>query len=254
MAVTVGAVALAASGVEASAPGKKRKWGMAIDLDRCTACQACVVACRVENNVPVAGPSEIPADRGIFWMDMLAIQEGEHPEVRTQYIPTPCNHCDNAPCVKVCPVGATFQNEEGIVAQIWGRCIGCRYCTTACPYSRRYFNWTTPTFAESMKAQLNPDVATRPRGVVEKCTLCHQRIRGVKDKARNEGREIEDADVVHLTACSQACPAEAITFGDMADNDSTVSELARSPRAFRLLEELGTHPKVVYLREAKWKE
>lgn len=249
-----GALAACASSEEAGSGKKKRKWGMTIDLDRCTACQACVVACRSENNVPVSGSEAAPADRGIFWMDMLAIHEGKHPEVRTQFLPTPCNHCDNAPCVKVCPVGATTINEEGIVAQIWGRCIGCRYCTTACPYSRRYFNWTAPTWPESYKNQLNPDVATRPVGVVEKCTLCHHRIRDAKTAARVEGRDLEDAEVTRLTACAQSCPAEAITFGDMGDPESTVSELARSPRAFRLLEELGTHPKVVYLREAKWKE
>ncbi len=254
IAAAVGAGALAAGASEPAATAKKRRWGMTIDLDRCTACQACVVACRSENNVPVNGPDAAPGDRGIYWMDMLALSEGSHPEVRTQFIPTPCNHCENPACVKVCPVGATTVNEDGLVSQIWGRCIGCRYCTTACPYSRRYFNWTAPTFPESYKNMLNPDVATRPAGVVEKCTFCHHRIRDVKTTARLEGREIVDTELVRLTACAQACPAEAITFGDMADPESRVSELVRSPRAFRLLEELGTQPKVVYLREAKWKE
>lgn len=255
VAAAVGATVLGAGDALSSEPSrKKRKWGMTIDLDRCTACQACVVACKSENNVPVAGPDQLPLDRGIYWMDMLAFHEGSHPDVRTQFIPTPCNHCENPPCVKVCPVGATFQSEEGIVGQIWARCIGCRYCTTACPYSRRYFNWSTPSWPEESKNHLNPDVATRPKGVVEKCTLCHQRIRAIGERAKVEGREVEDAEVRKLTACAQACPAEAIMFGDMNDPDSTVSELGRSPRAFRLLEELGTHPKVVYLREAKWKE
>lgn len=233
---------------------KKVKWGMAIDLDKCTACQGCVVACRAENNVPVGGAENCPNDRGIFWMDMLTVEEGAYPDLRSQYIPTPCNHCESPACVKVCPVGATYVNEEGLVAQIWGRCIGCRYCTTACPYGRRYFNWNEPKWEESLKNQLNPDVATRPKGVVEKCTFCHQRIREARETARVEGRELTDADVVRLPACAQSCPANAITFGDLGDPESTVSELARSPRAFRLLEELGTHPKVVYLREAKWKE
>ncbi|HTL52101.1 MAG TPA: 4Fe-4S dicluster domain-containing protein [Planctomycetota bacterium] len=232
----------------------KRSWGMAIDLDRCTACQGCAVACRAENNVPVAGPIQTENDRAIFWMDMLKVEEGQYPELKTQYIPTPCNHCEDAPCTKVCPVGATFINEEGIVAQIWGRCIGCRYCTTACPYTRRYFNWEMPMWPEELKSQLNPDVATRPSGVVEKCTFCHHRIRHAKETVRAEGRALTDADVRHLPACAAACPAEAITFGDLNDPDSEVSALARSPRAFRLQEELGTKPKVIYLREVKWQE
>ncbi|MBI2191666.1 MAG: 4Fe-4S dicluster domain-containing protein [Planctomycetes bacterium] len=227
---------------------------MVIDLDKCTGCQACVVACRAENNVPVAGPAQTQNDRGIFWMDMLEVSEGSYPDLQRQLTPIPCNHCENAPCVKVCPVGATFINEEGIVAQVWARCIGCRYCTTACPYSRRYFNWQAPSWPETMKNQLNPDVATRPKGVVEKCTFCHHRIRRAREKARAEGRELADADVRTLPACAQACPAEAILFGDLGSPESEVSRLARSPRAMRLLEDLGTHPKVVYLREAKWKE
>lgn len=233
---------------------KKPKWGMVIDLDRCTGCQSCVVACRVENNVPVAGPGMSEQDRGIFWMDLFTTTEGEYPELRTQYVPVPCNHCENAPCVKVCPVGATYMSEEGIVAQIWGRCIGCRYCTTACPYSRRYFNWKAPEWTESQKQYLNPDVATRPVGVVEKCTLCHHRIRALRTKLRLEGREPADEDVRKLPACAQSCPADAITFGDLNDSESQVSLLSKSPRAFKLLEELGTHPKLTYLREAKWKE
>jgi molybdopterin-containing oxidoreductase family iron-sulfur binding subunit len=156
--------------------------------------------------------------------------------------------------VKVCPVGATYINEEGIVAQIWARCIGCRYCTTACPYGRRYFNWGEPSWPEEAKSQLNPDVALRPKGVVEKCTFCHHRIRAARERVRAEGRGLTDEDVRKLPACAQSCPADAIVFGDLNDPGSEVSTLAKSPRAFRLLEELGTHPKVFYLREAKWKE
>ncbi len=247
---------LAGTGEEAPKTGPRRrvKWGMVIDLDKCTGCQGCVVACRTENNVPSAGPDQSGMDRGIFWMDMLAVPEGEYPDLRTQFLPTPCNHCANAPCVKVCPVGATFINEEGIVAQIWARCIGCRYCTTACPYTRRYFNWRQPDWPESLRNQLNPDVATRPKGVVEKCTFCHHRIRAAREKARLEGRELADADVRRLPACAQSCPADAITFGDLADSESEVSRLVKSPRVFRLQEELGTEPKVYYLREAKWRE
>lgn len=235
-------------------PARKSRWGMVIDLDKCTGCQGCAVACRAENNVPVAGPEESEIDRGIFWMSMLSVQEGEYPNLQTQLIPTPCNHCDNAPCVKVCPVGATFINEEGIVAQIWARCIGCRYCTTACPYTRRYFNWYEAKWPEEYKNQLNPDVATRPKGVVEKCTFCHQRIRKLREKVRAEGREMADEDVRLLPACAETCSARAITFGDLNDPNSEVSRLSKSPRVFRLQEELGTQPKVFYLRSAKWKE
>jgi molybdopterin-containing oxidoreductase family iron-sulfur binding subunit len=156
-------------------------------------------------------------------------------------------HCDDPPCVKVCPVNATYKNEEGLVAQIWDRCIGCRYCQVACPYSRRYFNWKHEDLPESYLNYMNPDVARRPEGVVEKCTFCQHRIRKVKEQVRREEREIEDGDVRKLTACAQSCPAEAIVFGDLNDPESTVSHHARSPRASRLLEELGTEPKVYYL-------
>ncbi len=246
--------ALATAAEGASAPPKKRRWGMSIDLDRCTACGGCVTACRVENNVPIAGSHEAELGRSIFWMDMLKVEEGQYPDNKQQLIPAPCNHCENAPCTKVCPVGATFISEDGIVGQIWARCIGCRYCTTACPYTRRYFNWYAPSWPDSLKELLNPDVATRPRGVVEKCTFCHQRIRKIKEDVRAEGRELADADVQRLPACASSCPVDAIAFGDLNDPESLVSQLGRSPRAFRLQEELGTRPKVIYLREAKWKE
>lgn len=236
------------------AAGYRPKWGMAIDLDKCTACQGCVVACRMENNVPTVGPEQTEKDRGIFWMDLLRVDEGKHPDLKTQFIPIPCNHCENAPCVKVCPVGATHITKEGIVAQIWARCIGCRFCTTACPYTRRYFNWQAPSWPEASRNTLNPYVATRPKGVVEKCTFCRQRIRQARETARAEGRALTDRDVQKLPACAQACPADAIRFGDLNDPDSEVSRLGRSPRAHRLQEELGTRPKVIYLRETKWRE
>ena len=170
-------------------------------------------------------------------------------EARTpmELLPTPCLHCENPPCVKVCPVNATYQNDEGLVATIYDRCIGCRYCEMACPYSRRYFNWSEPEWPESFKSFLNPDVATRPEGVIEKCTMCSHRIRDVKETARLEERELVDAELQKLPACAQSCPADAITFGDLADSTSLVSRLARNPRVFRLLEHLGTRPKVFYL-------
>jgi molybdopterin-containing oxidoreductase family iron-sulfur binding subunit len=169
---------------------------------------------------------------------------GEHAD---ETVPIPCMQCDDPPCVKVCPVGATYLTDEGITAQIYERCIGCRYCEVACPYSVRQFNWSTPEWPESFKSFLNPDVATRPRGVVEKCTFCHHRVQRAKEESRMANVPLADESLVHLTACSQACPAGAIVFGDLNDDESRVSMQHRSPRAFRLLEHLGTKPKVAYL-------
>ena len=254
MAVPLAASAAATDQAQAPENATPHKWGMAIDLDRCTGCGGCTVACRTENNVPTADPAHGDDNRGIYWMDMLISTKGSYPHLETEMMPIPCMHCEDAPCVKVCPVGATFINEEGIVAQIWDRCIGCRYCQSACPYSRRYFNWETPEFPESLRSTLNPDVATRPRGVVEKCTFCHHRVRKTKEHAKAEAKTLTDADFQYLPACAQACPAKAITFGDLNDPESEVSRLHENPRATRLLEELGTKPKVVYLRETKWRE
>ncbi|HTL51619.1 MAG TPA: 4Fe-4S dicluster domain-containing protein [Planctomycetota bacterium] len=225
----------------------KHNFGMAIDLDLCTACGACVVACRTENNVACAGPDEANKGTEIYWMDVLPRKTVDPLEATLDLIPTPCLQCENAPCVKVCPVGATYISDEGIVAQIWDRCIGCRYCETACPYTRRYFNWTEPNFPESYRNALNPDVATRPRGVIEKCTFCVHRIRKVEEQGVLNDKPPTDADFEYMPACAQACPAKAIVFGDLNDPDSHVSRLNRSPRVFRLLEYLGTKPKVFYL-------
>lgn len=222
---------------------------MVIDLDRCAACQACTVACRAENNVPFAGPEETAKGRAIFWNEVIPIVEGKYPHIKARFIPRPCMHCERAPCVKVCPVGATYRNKEGIVAQIYARCIGCRLCMSACPYTARSFNWFKPKWPKELRRHLNPDVSVRPKGVVEKCLFCVQRLRRLKKKARAEGRKMGDGELVRLPACAQTCPTGARYFGDFDDPESTVSKLARSPRAFRLLEELGTHPKVVYLRE-----
>jgi molybdopterin-containing oxidoreductase family iron-sulfur binding subunit len=164
-------------------------------------------------------------------------------------LPFPCQHCQDAPCVKVCPVGATYKDSEGIVVQVWDRCIGCRYCMVACPYERRFFTWEhEKQWDGSLVQLLNPDVATRPAGVVEKCTFCSHRIAGAREDARLAGTKPTDETFKHLTACAQACPSKAITFGDLNDEDSSVATQARSPRAFRLLEHLGTDPNVVYLR------
>ena len=224
------------------------RWGMVIDLDKCTGCQSCTAACRAENNVPFGGPTETEMGRAIFWHEVLDQEmEGHYPFLKTQFIPRPCMHCEHPPCVKVCPVGATFKTEDGLVLINYDRCIGCRFCATACPYAIRYFNWYTPQFPEPLDQGLNPDVPVRPQGVVEKCTFCVHRLRAAEAQAEKEGRELSDAEVVLLTACNQACPASARYFGDLDNPESNVARLAHSQRAYALFEELGTDPSVYYL-------
>ncbi len=232
---------------ERAKPGPR--WGMVVDLDRCTACQACGTACQVENNVPPPTPEVAALGRAIRWMDLVPYQEGEYPHVKLRLVPRPCMQCDNPPCIKVCPVGATTKGQDGIVAQVYARCIGCRYCTTACPYTVRYFNWYPPSWPGELAQALNPDVSVRPKGVVEKCTFCHHRLQKARDRARAERREVAPGE--YTPACAETCPTQAITFGDLDDPHSEVARLARSPRVFRLLEDLGTEPKVYYLREGE---
>ncbi|MBI4338444.1 MAG: 4Fe-4S dicluster domain-containing protein [Chloroflexi bacterium] len=225
------------------------RWGMVIDLDKCTACQACSVACKTENNVPFGTQEQWAQERAPAWQRVLGVVESVNGKMQAHFYPRPCMHCENPPCVLVCPVQATYKDEEGIVQQDYQRCIGCRYCMAACPYGVRVFNWKRPSVEETHANYLNPAPLTRPRpvGVVEKCTFCVQRIQRAKAKAVAEERSLRDGDIV--TACQQTCPASAIYFGDLEDSNSQVSQLARSRRAFRLLEELGTRPQVYYLSE-----
>jgi len=220
-------------------------WGMVIDLDRCTGCQACVMACKAENNVPAVGAKEANRGRTISWMQVLVEESGDHEE-RTRFLPRPCLQCDDPPCTRVCPVYATYRNPEGIVAQIYARCIGCRFCMAGCPFNAKYFNWRS--YQQEAPGQ-NPDVSVRPKGVVEKCTFCHHRLQKARDRVRAERRELAPGD--YVTACAEACPTRAITFGDLSDAGSDVAKLAKSPRAFRVGEELGTKPKVIYLSETE---
>jgi len=223
------------------------RWGMVIDLDRCNGCQACEVACRSENNIAVGGSQAAKDNRTISWMRVVAEEEGEWPNVRTRFVPHPCMNCERPPCTLVCPVGATAIDDEGIVSQIYARCIGCRYCANACPYTVKYFNWFAPDYPESTKPGLNPDVSTRPVGVVEKCTFCHHRLMRARDQAAVERRPLREED--YVPACGESCPTGAITFGDLDNPRHKVAQLAASPRASRRLEDLGTHPKVYYLDE-----
>ncbi len=225
-------------------------WGMVIDLDKCTGCQACSMACRMENSVPFAGPKQAAIGRARWWHEVLReeAEESHYPFPEIEFIPRPCLHCANPPCVQVCPVGATYQTEEGVVVVNYAICIGCRMCATACPYNVRRFNWYAPRYPAPLDRALNPDVPPRPKGVIEKCTFCIHRLEKARARAAGEGRELRDADLVNLPACNQACPASARYFGDLDDPESTVSWLARSQRAFRLLEGLGARPKVYYLR------
>ena len=226
-------------------------WSMVIDINRCTACQACVVACQVENNVAPSTAEQARRGRAISWMRLVPFGPEDHGVHRTRsLLPLPCMHCDNPPCVDVCPVGATTIDADGLNAQVYSRCIGCRYCTTACPYTVRRFNWARPDWPERMEQSLSPDVSVRPAGVVEKCTFCHHRLQRARDQASAEDRELVDGD--YLPACVETCPAGAMAFGDLHDPHSEVAQLAQSPRAFRLLEELGTEPKVIYLAKEEW--
>ena len=236
----------------------KYKFGMAINLDKCTGCGTCMVACASENNVTTR-TDESDKERFITWMQLYQINnEKTFPETEICYFPRPCMHCHNhTPCVSVCPPTATKMDyNTGIVGQIYSRCIGCRYCQAACPYHARYFNWWDgyalgKPFSKGMERALSPEVSPRMRGVIEKCSFCHHRLMRAKNQAYAEGRrEIEEQE--YITACSEACPSQAITFGDLNNPEHQVSRLIKSPYAFRLLERLGTEPKVYYLSSRNW--
>lgn len=223
------------------------QWAMAIDLDRCTGCEACVVACAAENNIPTAGEKEAARGRAKHWIRVDRYYEGEFPNIRVRYRPVLCQQCDDAPCEPVCPVYATYQNPEGLNVQVYGRCIGTRYCANNCPYTVRFFNWFAPEWEEPLELQLNPDVSIRPGGVVEKCTFCAHKIKRAKLDAAADDRELADGDV--QPACVKGCPAEAMVFGDMSDPDSRVSGLIGSGRSGQLLGDMGTKPRVFYLEK-----
>ena len=225
----------------------EHRWGMTVDLDRCTGCQACVVACQAENNVPVAGKPQVAYGRVQHWLRLERWEEGKPDRPENMFLPMFCQHCEVAPCEPVCPVYAAYHTQEGLNAQIYNRCVGTRYCGNNCPYHVRRFNWFYYTWPSPLDLQLNPEVTVRQLGVMEKCTMCVQRIIKGKNDARDRNEPVRDGDIE--TACQQTCPTQAITFGDLKDGNARVSKLSLSPRGYHVLEELGTRPAVTYLKK-----
>ena len=230
------------------------KWGMVIDVDKCIGCQACVVACQSENNIPINREESFERRRAIQWIRIERYWEGEFPDAKARFIPILCQHCGDAPCEPVCPVFATYHNTEGLNVQVYNRCIGTRFCANNCPYHVRFFNFWEPDWPESLVNQLNPDVTIRSRGIMEKCTFCIQRIRRTTREAARDGKEVEDGSRELNPACVNACPTETLVFGDLHDPDREVSrlrkkEMADNGRGYTLLEGLGTEPNVLYLKK-----
>ncbi len=227
-----------------------RHWGMVIDLDRCTGCEACVVACRAENNIATVGEDQAARGRAKHWIRVERYYEGDFPDVKVKFRPVLCQQCDAAPCEPVCPTYASYHTAEGLNGQVYNRCIGTRYCGNACPYNVRFFNFYNPVWEKPLHLQLNPDVSVREVGVMEKCTFCVQRIQAAEIGARAEKRELKDGEF--NPACVQSCPTNAMVFGDLNDLESRVARLSHSNRGTKLLEELGTLPKVNYLVRDTW--
>ena len=253
------------------------KWAMAIDLDACTGCNACVVACYAENNLPVVGKKKFLHGQVMHWIRIERYWNDEDidiPHQGAQFMPMLCQQCEAAPCETVCPVGATNHTPDGLNSQVYNRCIGSRYCSANCPYKVRYFNWYNypeqeHAWPDPLPMQLNPDLTVRTKGIMEKCTFCVQRLYEAKSKARTDGRLVKDGEVT--TACAQSCPTGAITFGNLVDPYSKVGKMWRqqrvdlskdvqdkdrdgnpeSIRGYRVLEELRAYPSIMYLERVR---
>lgn len=228
------------------------EWGLNVDLAACTGCGSCVVACYAENNIPTVGKEVVYQGREMSWLRIERYFDQPAEELKVSFLPMMCQQCNNAPCEPVCPVYATYHNEEGLNSMVYNRCVGTRYCSNNCTYKVRRFNWYDYEFPEPMQLQLNPDVTKRMAGVMEKCTFCIQRIQEGKNTAKNEGRVVQDGDI--QPACVQSCPTEALSFGNRNDKKSAVSKGEHSERAYKVLDHhINTQPSVVYMEDLRFK-
>jgi molybdopterin-containing oxidoreductase family iron-sulfur binding subunit len=226
------------------------QWAMTIDLNSCVGCNACVVACQSENNIPIVGKEQVRKGREMHWVRVDRYFEGAPEQPRMIFQPVPCMQCENAPCEQVCPVAATVHDEEGLYVMVYNRCIGTRYCSNNCPYKVRRFNWfdyQIENWPEPLPLMLNPDVTVRGQGVMEKCTFCVQRVDRARQTAKDAGRLIADGEVT--PACAQTCPSQAITFGNVRDGASRAVQAAKEAeaRSYHALHVLNTRPAIDYL-------